>query len=113
MWLVHLSPGRLKRVVAASAPGKSTAGKQAAGVAAEGLTAPSGAVALHTVRCAGSAVSGATGAARPERSLQAWFFRHRTVAAARNRASGFGGDWRVRQQLPVGVGPDDRMPPGS
>nr|WP_252382712.1 hypothetical protein [Escherichia coli] len=37
----------------------------------------------------------------------------RTVAAARNRASGFGGDWRVRQQLPVGVGPDDRMPPGS
>ncbi|HGC3331322.1 TPA: hypothetical protein ACIYGL_004636, partial [Escherichia coli] len=68
-------------------------------------TAPSGAVALHTVRCAGSAVSGATGAARPERSLQAWFFRHRTVAAARNRASGFGGDWRVRQQLPVGVGP--------
>ncbi len=33
------------------------------------------------------------------------FFRHRTVAAARNRASGFGGDWRVRQQLPVGVGP--------
>nr|WP_311215976.1 hypothetical protein [Escherichia coli] len=77
------------------------------------MTAPSGAVALHTVRCAGSAVSGATGAARPERSLQAWFFRHRTVAAARNRASGFGGDWRVRQQLPVGVGPDDRMPPGS
>ncbi|MCR1097131.1 hypothetical protein MOQ12_22735, partial [Escherichia coli] len=32
---------------------------------------------------------------------------------ARNRASGFGGDWQVRQQLPVGVGPDDRMPPGS
>ncbi|SPX53095.1 Uncharacterised protein [Klebsiella pneumoniae] len=27
--------------------------------------------------------------------------------------SGFGGDWQVRQQLPVGVGPDDRMPPGS
>ncbi|HEA6326958.1 TPA: hypothetical protein RXG71_005488 [Escherichia coli] len=40
-------------------------------------------------------------------------FTHRTVAAARNRASGFGGDWRVRQQPPVGVGPDDRMPPGS
>ncbi len=40
-------------------------------------------------------------------------FTHRTVAAARNRASGFGGDWRVRQQLPVGVGPDDRMPSGS
>ena len=96
-----------------SSPRKVHSGKQAAGVAAEGLTAPSGAVALHTVRCAGSAVSGATGAARPERSLQAWFFRHRTVAAARNRASGFGGDWRVRQQLPVGVGPDDRMPPGS
>ena len=40
-------------------------------------------------------------------------FTHRTVATARNRASGFGGDWRVRQQLPVGVGPDDRMQPGS
>lgn len=40
-------------------------------------------------------------------------FTHRTVAAARNRASGFGGDWQVRQQLPVGVGPDDRMPLGS
>ena len=50
---------------------------------------------------------------RPERSLQARVFTHRTVATARNRASGFGGDWRVRQQLPVGVGPDDRMPPGS
>ena len=40
-------------------------------------------------------------------------FTHRTVATARNRASGFGGDWQVRQQLPVGVGPDDRIPPGS
>ncbi|HHX0267025.1 TPA: hypothetical protein ACU3VF_004353 [Escherichia coli] len=95
-------------------PRKVHSGETGRRGAAEGqTTAPSGAVALHTVRCAGSAVSGATGAARPERSLQAWFFRHRTVAAARNRASGFGGDWRVRQQLPVGVGPDDRMPPGS
>ncbi|MBB9580737.1 hypothetical protein FSJ83_024760, partial [Escherichia coli] len=94
-------PGQMEREGVTSAPRKVHSGKQAAGVAAEGLTAPSGAVALHTVRCAGSAVSGATGAARPERSLQAWFFRHRTVAAARNRASGFGGDWRVRQQLPV------------
>lgn len=64
-------------------------------------------------RNAGSAGHGATEAARPERSLQAGVFMHRTVAAARNRASGFGGDRRVRQQLPVGVGPDDRMPPGS
>ncbi|MDM9145853.1 hypothetical protein QU766_24480, partial [Escherichia coli] len=46
-------------------PRKVHSGKQAAGVAAEGLTAPSGAVALHTVRCAGSAGHGATGAARP------------------------------------------------
>ncbi|MBP1521227.1 hypothetical protein IVU49_25390 [Salmonella enterica subsp. enterica serovar Worthington] len=60
-----------------------------------------------------SAGHGATEAARPERSLQARVFTHRTVATARNRASGFGGDWQVRQQLPVGVGPDDRMPPGS
>ncbi|HGC2841881.1 TPA: hypothetical protein ACIYDR_004857, partial [Escherichia coli] len=77
-------PGQMEREGVTSAPRKVHSGKQAAGVAAEGLTAPSGAVALHTVRCAGSAVSGATGAARPERSLQAWFFRHRTVAAARN-----------------------------
>ncbi|EGJ8709686.1 hypothetical protein M2751_004521, partial [Salmonella enterica] len=32
---------------------------------------------------------------------------------ARNRASGFGGAWQVRQQLPGGVGLDDRMPSGS
>ncbi|ENT2053780.1 hypothetical protein ACFDV5_004556 [Salmonella enterica] len=64
-------------------------------------------------RDARSAGHGATEAARPFRSLQARGFTHRTVATARNRASGFGGDWRVRQQLPVGVGPDDRMPPGS
>ncbi|WP_434088129.1 hypothetical protein [Escherichia coli] len=45
-------------------------------MAAEGqTTAPSGAVALHTVRCAGSAGHGATEAARPERSLQAWCFQ--------------------------------------
>ncbi len=107
-------PGQMEREGVTSAPGKSTAGKQAAGGAAGGRTAaPSGAVSSHTVRCAGSAGHGATGAARPERSLQARVFTHRTVAAARNRASGFGGDWRVRQQLPVGVGPDDRMPPGS
>ncbi|EON1945264.1 hypothetical protein ACNC8W_004887 [Escherichia coli] len=36
--------------------------------------APSGAVSSHTVRCAGSAGHGATGAARPERSLQACGF---------------------------------------
>ncbi len=107
-------PGQMEREGVTSAPRKVHSGKQAAGVAAGGRTAaPSGAVSSHTVRCAGSAGHGATGAARPERSLQARFFTHRTVATARNRASGFGGDWRVRQQLPVGVGPDDRMPPGS
>ncbi|EIH7250209.1 hypothetical protein BA978_005064 [Escherichia coli] len=31
----------------------------------------------------------------------------------RRDRGGATGDWRVRQQLPVGVGPDDRMPPGS
>ncbi|MDA6186569.1 hypothetical protein OSK29_23385 [Escherichia coli] len=31
MWLVHLPPGRLTRVVAASAPGKSTAGNRPQG----------------------------------------------------------------------------------
>ncbi len=57
-------------------PRKVHSGKQAAGVAAGGRTAaPSGAVSSHTVRCAGSAGHGATGAARPERSLQAGFSR--------------------------------------
>ncbi|EOO7134662.1 hypothetical protein L3W35_RS28555, partial [Escherichia coli] len=110
----YISPWTADTCCGRFSPRKVHSGKQAAGVAAEGqTTAPSGAVSLHTVRCAGSADHGATEAARPERSLQARFFRHRTVAAARNRASGFGGDWRVREQLPVGVGPDDRMPPGS
>ncbi|ECV9632114.1 hypothetical protein F2B80_18585 [Salmonella enterica] len=121
-------PGQMEREGVTSAPRKVHSGKQAAEVAAGGKTAaPSGAVSSHTVRCAGSAGhgateaarqrrrdrGGATEAARPERSLQARFFTHRTVATARNRASGFGGDWRVRKQLPVVVGPDDRMPPGS
>ncbi|HHG9401590.1 TPA: hypothetical protein ACPYZR_004658, partial [Escherichia coli] len=53
-------PGQMEREGVTSAPRKVHSGKQAAGVAAEGLAAPSGAVALHTVRCAGSAVSGAT-----------------------------------------------------
>lgn len=56
-------PGRLKRDVVTSAPGKSGCGEQAAEVAAGGQTAaPSGAVTLHPARGAGSAVSGATGA---------------------------------------------------
>lgn len=102
-------PGQMEREGVTSAPRKVHSGKQAAGVAAGGRTAaPSGAVSSHTVRCAGSAGHGATGTVAASR-----VFTHRTVAAARNRASGFGGDWRVRQQLPVGVGPDDRMPPGS
>ncbi len=106
LWPVHLTLDRWNGRGLRLPPGKSTAGKQAAEVAAGGKTAaPSGAVSSHTVRCAGSAGYGATGAARPERSLQARVFTHRTVATARNRASGFGGDWRVRKQLPVVVGP--------
>ncbi|WHI29272.1 hypothetical protein QDX10_27380 (plasmid) [Escherichia coli] len=105
-------PGQMEREGVTSAPRKVHSGKQAAGVAAGGKTAaPSGAVSSHTVRCAGSAGHGATGATGTVAASRV--FTHRTVAAARNRASGFGGDWRVRQQLPVGVGPDDRMPPGS
>ncbi|EOA2716767.1 hypothetical protein ACHY5Y_004710 [Escherichia coli] len=56
---------------------------------------------------------GATEAARPERSLQARGFHASDRSDSPKPASGFGGDWQVRQQLPVGVGPDDRMPPGS
>ncbi len=106
------SPGLLKRDVVTPAPEspQRETGRRGGGGRVDCAIRRS--CLTHRQVCR-SAVSGATGAARPERSLQAWFFRHRTVAAARNRASGFGGDWRVRQQLPVGVGPDDRMPPGS
>ncbi|HFF8310740.1 TPA: hypothetical protein ACG5YW_005099, partial [Escherichia coli] len=63
-------PGQMEREGVTSAPRKVHSGKQAAEVAAGGKTAaPSGAVSSHTVRCAGSAGHGATGAARPERSL--------------------------------------------
>ncbi|WP_436627179.1 hypothetical protein [Escherichia coli] len=56
----------MEREGVTSAPRKVHSGKQAAGVAAGGKTAaPSGAVSSHTVRCAGSAGHGATGAARP------------------------------------------------
>ena len=69
-------PGQMEREGVTSAPRKVHSGKQAAGVAAGGKTAaPSGAVSSHTVRGAGSAGHGATGAARPERSLQAGFSR--------------------------------------
>ncbi|NUV05500.1 hypothetical protein MS6194_05039 [Escherichia coli] len=60
-----------------------------------------------------SAGHGATRVARPERSLQARGFH------ASDRSDSPKPRQRVRrrlagaQQLPVGVGPDDRMPPGS
>ncbi|HFV4900825.1 TPA: hypothetical protein ACH9PD_005060, partial [Escherichia coli] len=56
-------PGQMEREGVTSAPRKVHSGKQAAEVAAGGKTAaPSGAVSSHTVRCAGSAGHGATGA---------------------------------------------------
>ncbi len=121
---LFIYPGQsVRQVVAVSAPGDrdsygcvAPAGMSRAPPQRRRARARNG-VAPHIpaafCRDAGSAGHGATEAARPFRSLQAWSFTHRTVAAARNRASGFGGDWQVRQQLPVGVGPDDRMPPGS
>ena len=101
LWPVHLTLDRWNGRGLRLPPRKVHSGKQAAGVAAGGKTAaPSGAVSSHTVRCAGSAGHGATGTVAASR-----VFTHRTVASARNRASGFGGDWLVRQHLPVGVGP--------
>ncbi|HAG0017600.1 TPA: hypothetical protein G8O67_004989 [Salmonella enterica] len=43
-------------------------------------------------------------AAHPFTDAASRVFTHQTVASARNRASGFGGAWRVRQHLPGGVG---------
>ncbi|MBW6055320.1 hypothetical protein HTZ85_27460 [Escherichia coli] len=61
-----------------------------------------------------SAGHGATEAARPERSLQARGFHASDRSDSpkpRQRVSAETGE--VRQQLPVGVGPDDRMPPAA
>ncbi|WP_416848178.1 hypothetical protein [Escherichia coli] len=64
-------------------------------------------------RDAGSAGHGATEAARPERSLQACGFHASDRSDSPKPRQRVRRDWQVRQQLPVGVGPDDRMPPGS
>lgn len=70
-------PGQMEREGVTSAPRKVHSGKQAAGVAAEGqTTAPSGAVALHTVRCAGSATSGATEEKRRHNNGMWWSLTH-------------------------------------
>ncbi|WP_250210456.1 hypothetical protein [Escherichia coli] len=112
LWLVHL-PRTAARVVVASAPEspQRETGRRGGGRRVDCAIRRSG---LHRQVCRERRFrrdrGGATGtvAAGP-------VFRHRTVAAARNRASGFGGDWRVRQQLPVGVGPTTgcRRQPGA
>ncbi len=114
LWTVYLPLGLLKRDVVTPAPRKVHSGKQTAEVAAgrEDCCAIRRSFLTHRQVCRERRSrrdrGGATGTVAASR-----VFTHRTVAAARNRASGFGGDWRVRQQLPVGVGPDDRMPPGQ
>ncbi|CTC34809.1 Uncharacterised protein [Shigella sonnei] len=118
LWPVHLTLDRWNGRGLRLPPGKSTAGNRPQGWRQEGRLlrhqaqfphTPSGVQGAQvTARQGRRDRGGATGTVAASR-----VFTHRTVAAARNRASGFGGDWRVRQQLPVGVGPDDRMPPGS
>ncbi len=101
LWPVHLPLDRWNGRGLRLPPGKSTAGNRPQRWRQEGRLLRHQAQFPHTP----SGVQGAQVTARPERSLQARVFTHRTVAAARNRASGFGGDWRVRKQLPVVVGP--------
>ena len=114
LWPVHLTLDRWNGRGLRLPPGKSTAGNRPQEWRQEGGLLRHQAQFPHTP----SGVQGAQVTARQRRRdrngrCKPGVFTHRTVAAARNRASGFGGDWRVRQQLPVGVGPDDRMPPGS
>ena len=114
LWPVHLTLDRWNGRGLRLPPGKSTAGNRPQGWRQEGGLLRHQAQFPHTP----SGVQGAQVTARQRRRdrngrCKPGVFTHRTVATARNRASGFGGDWRVRQQLPVGVGPDDRMPPGS
>ena len=114
LWPVHLTLDRWNGRGLRLPPGKSTAGNRPQGWRQEGRLLRHQAQFPHTP----SGVQGAQVTARQGRRdrngrCKPGVFTHRTVATARNRASGFGGDWRVRQQLPVGVGPDDRMPPGS
>ncbi|MCW0136070.1 hypothetical protein OIU92_04835 [Escherichia coli] len=56
-------------------------------------------------RDAWSAGHGATEAARPERSLQARGFYASDCSDSPKPRQRVRRDWRVRQQLPVGVGP--------
>ncbi|EKG3678617.1 hypothetical protein PP836_004754 [Salmonella enterica] len=98
-------PGRLKRDVVTSAPGKSAAGNRPQRWRQEGKSlTPAGA-------------RGAPSPARQWRRDRSGRckpgFQTSDRSEARNRASGFGGAWRVRQQLPGGVGLDDRMTPVS
>ncbi len=113
LWPVHLTTDRWNGR-GYVCPGKSTAGNRPQRWRQEGRLLRHQAQFPHTP----SGVQGAQVTARQRRRdrngrCKPVVFTHRTVATARNRASGFGGDWQVRQQLPVGVGPDDRMPPGS
>ncbi|EOP5226705.1 hypothetical protein PJH44_RS25515, partial [Escherichia coli] len=73
-----LSPGRLKRDVVVYVPPESPSaenGPQCGGRQAE-TAAPSGAVALHTVRCAGSAAYGATEEKRRHNNGMWWSLAH-------------------------------------
>ena len=124
LWDVHFTPGLAETVVAVFAPGEGTQTgvwhrtQQRAGTRRnDGERVRETALPL-TSRRPFAGMPGAQATARQRRRdrngrCKPGVFTHRTVATARNRASGFGGDWQVRQQLPVGVGPDDRMPPGS
>lgn len=114
LWPVHLTLDRWNGRGLRLPPGKSTAGNRPQEWRQEGGLLRHQAQFPHTP----SGVQGAQVTARQGRRdrngrCKPGVFTHRTVATARNRASGFCGDRQVRQQLPVGVGPDDRMPPGS
>ncbi len=122
---LFIYPGQsVRQVVAVSAPGDRDSygcvapGKQRAGTRRNDVKRVCETALPLTSRRPFAGMPGAQATARQRRRdrngrCKPGVFTHRTVATARNRASGFGGDWQVRQQLPVGVGPDDRMPPGS
>ena len=106
LWPVHLTLDRWNGRGLRLPPGKSTAGNRPQRWRQEGRLLRHQAQFPHTP----SGVQGAQVTARQRRRdrngrCKPGVFTHRTVATARNRASGFGGDWRVRKQLPVVVGP--------
>ncbi len=112
LWPVHLTLDRWNGrgyVCPPESPQRETGRRGGGG----GRTAaPSGAVSSHTVRCAGAQVTARQGRRDRNGRCKPGFHASDRSDSPKPRQR-VRRRLRVRKQLPVGVGPDDRMPPGS